>query len=150
MLILFIHPNYHSWRGDRRKRPPACVAYLSGASKKAGYSNVKFIDAMTFDVGDEALGREAAIARHAWTFSEGDEFTYRFSPELTPQLKGSPICKGIRRQGPVCGYFAATFERIFGAILGSSLRVTETECEATGASTDVFEIHWWLFANSPE
>lgn len=84
----------------------------------------------------------AAIARHAWTFAGGGEFTYGFSPRLTLQLKGSPICKGVCTQEPACGYFAATFERVFGEILGPSLRVTETECEATGASACVFEVRW--------
>jgi bacteriochlorophyll 4-vinyl reductase len=45
-------------------------------------------------------------------------------------------------QEPACAYFAATFERVFGAMLGPSLRVTETECEAAGASACVFEVRW--------
>jgi anaerobic magnesium-protoporphyrin IX monomethyl ester cyclase len=61
MRILFIHPNYHSGGAEIAGNwPPAWVAYLSGALKKAGYSDIKFIDAMTFDVGDEALRREIA------------------------------------------------------------------------------------------
>jgi divinyl protochlorophyllide a 8-vinyl-reductase len=84
----------------------------------------------------------AAIARHAWTFAGGGEFAYRFSPRLTLTLKGSPICRGLRTQEPACGYFAATFERVFGEILGPSLRVTEIECEATGAPACVFEVRW--------
>jgi divinyl protochlorophyllide a 8-vinyl-reductase len=83
-----------------------------------------------------------AIARHAWTFAGGGEFTYKFSPQLTLRLKGSPICKGLRTREPACAYFAATFERVFGEMLGPSLRVTETECEATGAAACVFEVHW--------
>jgi divinyl protochlorophyllide a 8-vinyl-reductase len=83
-----------------------------------------------------------AIARHAWTFAGGGEFTYRFSPRLTLTLKGSPICKGLRTEAPACSYFAGTFERVFGEVLGPSLRVTETECEATGAAACVFEVSW--------
>lgn len=61
MRILFIHPNYHSGGAEIAGNwPPAWVAYLSGALKKAGYPDVKFIDAMTFDVGDEAL-RQAIV-----------------------------------------------------------------------------------------
>ncbi len=64
MRILFIHPNYHSGGAEIAGNwPPAWVAYLSGALKRAGYTDVKFIDAMTFDIGDEAL-REA-IADYA-------------------------------------------------------------------------------------
>lgn len=61
MRILFIHPNYHSGGAEIAGNwPPAWVAYLSGALKKAGYADVKFIDAMTFDVGDDALREEIA------------------------------------------------------------------------------------------
>lgn len=61
MRILFIHPNYHSGGAEIAGNwPPAWVAYLSGALKKAGYSDVKFIDAMTFDIGEEALREEIA------------------------------------------------------------------------------------------
>ncbi len=84
----------------------------------------------------------AAIARHAWTFAGGGEFTYEFSPHLSLQLRGSPICRDLRTQQPACAYFAATFERVLGAMLGPSLRVTETECEATGASACVFDVRW--------
>lgn len=84
----------------------------------------------------------AAIARHAWTFAGGGHFSYEFSPNLKLRLKGSPICRELRTQDPACAYFAATFERVFGAMLGPSLRVTEIECEATGASACVFEVRW--------
>lgn len=61
MRILFIHPNYHSGGAEIAGNwPPAWVAYLSGALKKAGYGDVKFIDAMTFDVDDAAL-RQAIV-----------------------------------------------------------------------------------------
>lgn len=83
-----------------------------------------------------------AIARHSWTFAGGGDFTYAFSPQLTLSLKGSPICKGLRTQAPACAYFAATFERVFSEMLGPSLRVTETECEATGAASCVFTVRW--------
>lgn len=84
----------------------------------------------------------AAIARHAWTFAGAGEFTYEFSPDLNLRLKGSPICKDLSTQEPACAYFAATFERVFGAMLGPTLRVTEKQCEATGASACVFEVRW--------
>jgi divinyl protochlorophyllide a 8-vinyl-reductase len=84
----------------------------------------------------------AAIARHAWTFAGAGEFTYDFSPRFSLRLKGSPICRELRTQEPACAYFAATFERVFGAMLGPSLHVTETECEAAGASACVFDVRW--------
>lgn len=84
----------------------------------------------------------SAIARHSWTFAGSGEFTYSFSPALTLRLKGSPICRELRTQEPACGYFAATFERVFGEMLGPTLSVSETECEATGAPACVFVVGW--------
>lgn len=84
----------------------------------------------------------AAIARHAWTFSGSGEFSYKFAPRLRLRIARSPICKGLCTEAPACTYFAATFERVFGEMLGPSLRVTETECAATGAAACVFEARW--------
>ncbi|WP_363345500.1 bacteriochlorophyll 4-vinyl reductase [Methylocystis echinoides] len=84
----------------------------------------------------------AAIARHAWTFAGGGDFGYAFSTTLTLRLKGSPICKELHTREPACAYFAATFERVFGAMLGPGVRVVETACEATGGPACVFEVRW--------
>ncbi|MEM9303170.1 MAG: magnesium-protoporphyrin IX monomethyl ester anaerobic oxidative cyclase [Pseudomonadota bacterium] len=62
MRILFVHPNYHSGGAEIAGNwPPAWVAYLTGALKQAGFTDVGFIDAMTDKMSDEEL-REA-IAR---------------------------------------------------------------------------------------
>ncbi|MCX7373637.1 MAG: magnesium-protoporphyrin IX monomethyl ester anaerobic oxidative cyclase [Alphaproteobacteria bacterium] len=56
MRILFIHPNYHSGGAEIAGNwPPAWVAYLTGALKSAGFSDVHFIDAMTNHVDDATL-----------------------------------------------------------------------------------------------
>jgi divinyl protochlorophyllide a 8-vinyl-reductase len=57
-------------------------------------------------------------------------------------LEGSPICKGLETHEPACAYFAATFERVFAEMLGPSVQVVETACEATGATACVFEVDW--------
>ena len=67
MRILLIHPNYHSGGAEIAGNwPPAWVAYLAGALKAAGYPDVRFIDAMTNDLGDEALAaaHRRGEARH--------------------------------------------------------------------------------------
>lgn len=84
----------------------------------------------------------AAIARHAWTFAGSEEFAYSFSPDLILRLKGSPICRELRTQEPVCAYFAATFERVLAEMLGPTLSVRETQCAATGAPACVFVVDW--------
>ena len=61
MRILLIHPNYHSGGAEIAGNwPPAWVAYLAGALKAAGYPDVRFIDAMTNDLSDEALAARIA------------------------------------------------------------------------------------------
>jgi anaerobic magnesium-protoporphyrin IX monomethyl ester cyclase len=61
MRIMFIHPNYHSGGAEIAGNwPPAWVAYLSGALKAQGYTDVRFIDAMTFDISEEELRRQIA------------------------------------------------------------------------------------------
>jgi anaerobic magnesium-protoporphyrin IX monomethyl ester cyclase len=53
MRILFMHPNYHSGGAEIAGNwPPAWVAYLAGALKKAGFDDVHFVDAMTNDLTD--------------------------------------------------------------------------------------------------
>ncbi|MFO0734618.1 MAG: magnesium-protoporphyrin IX monomethyl ester anaerobic oxidative cyclase [Labilithrix sp.] len=56
MRILLIHPNYHSGGAEIAGNwPPAWVAYLVGALKHAGYTDIEFIDAMTNDIDDAKL-----------------------------------------------------------------------------------------------
>ncbi len=62
LRIMLVHPNYHSGGAEIAGNwPPAWVAYLAGALKTAGFTNVGFIDAMTNDLTDEQL-REKLIA----------------------------------------------------------------------------------------
>ena len=56
MRIVLVHPNYHSGGAEIAGNwPPAWVAYLAGSLRAAGYQDIHFIDAMTNDLGDEAL-----------------------------------------------------------------------------------------------
>jgi anaerobic magnesium-protoporphyrin IX monomethyl ester cyclase len=56
MRIVLVHPNYHSGGAEIAGNwPPAWVAYLAGALKAAGYSDVHFLDAMTNHLTDEDL-----------------------------------------------------------------------------------------------
>ncbi|MFO7855755.1 MAG: magnesium-protoporphyrin IX monomethyl ester anaerobic oxidative cyclase [Paracoccaceae bacterium] len=56
MRIALVHPNYHSGGAEIAGNwPPAWVAYIAGALKSAGFEDVAFIDAMTDDLGDDAL-----------------------------------------------------------------------------------------------
>jgi anaerobic magnesium-protoporphyrin IX monomethyl ester cyclase len=56
MRIVLVQPNYHSGGAEIAGNwPPAWVAYLAGALKKNGYTDVVFIDAMTNHLDDDTL-----------------------------------------------------------------------------------------------
>ena len=56
MRILLIHPNYHSGGAEIAGNwPPAWAAYLAGALKTAGFTDIRFIDAMTNHLSDDEL-----------------------------------------------------------------------------------------------
>jgi anaerobic magnesium-protoporphyrin IX monomethyl ester cyclase len=56
MRIVLIHPNYHSGGAEIAGNwPPAWVAYLCGPLKAAGYTDIRFIDAMTNNLGEDDI-----------------------------------------------------------------------------------------------
>lgn len=83
-----------------------------------------------------------AISKHAWTFAGSGTFTASVGRPFRFSIQRNPICSRIQSDEPVCDYYAATFERIFCAIVHPKSRVVETECEAAGAQACVFEVSW--------
>jgi anaerobic magnesium-protoporphyrin IX monomethyl ester cyclase len=56
MRILMIQPNYHSGGAEIAGNwPPSWVPYVGGALKTAGFNEIRFVDAMTNYIADEAL-----------------------------------------------------------------------------------------------
>ncbi len=56
MRIMMIQPNYHAGGAEIAGNwPPSWVAYVGGSLKEAGYDNIRFVDAMTNDIPDDAL-----------------------------------------------------------------------------------------------
>jgi len=56
MRVVLLHPNYHSGGAEiAGKWPPAWAAYLAGALKGAGFTDVRFIDAMTDDLDEDRV-----------------------------------------------------------------------------------------------
>ncbi|MFD2235694.1 magnesium-protoporphyrin IX monomethyl ester anaerobic oxidative cyclase [Phaeospirillum tilakii] len=56
MRIVLVHPNYHSGGAEiAGKWSPSWVAYLAGYLKANGYSDIRFIDAMTDDLSEKEL-----------------------------------------------------------------------------------------------
>jgi divinyl protochlorophyllide a 8-vinyl-reductase len=84
----------------------------------------------------------AAIGRHAWTFAGSGRFTATAGRPATLAIAGNPLCRGAAADEPLCDYYAATFERLFRALVRSDARVVETACEACGADACRFEVRW--------
>ena len=56
MRVLMIQPNYHCGGAEIAGNwPPGWVAYIGGALKHVGITNVRFVDAMTNDIADDKL-----------------------------------------------------------------------------------------------
>ena len=54
MRILMIQPNYHSGGAEIAGNwPPSWVPYVGGALKQAGFTNVRFVDAMSKNIPDD-------------------------------------------------------------------------------------------------
>lgn len=101
-----------------------------------------------------------AMAKHAWTFAGSGAFSAVAAfpvpgpagtlrpggvgghPRLQLVVAGCPLCRGSSAPAPVCDYFAATFERLFTALVANSVTVRETDCQATGSSACRFEVSW--------
>lgn len=84
----------------------------------------------------------AAIGRHAWTFAGRGRFARGSGWPLRFTIGGGPLTRGIRAPGPVCAYYAATFETLFRVLVHPHARVVERECEAMGAPACLFEARW--------
>ena len=56
MRVMMIQPNYHSGGAEIAGNwPPGWVAYIGGALKPAGITNIRFVDAMTNYIPDDKL-----------------------------------------------------------------------------------------------
>jgi anaerobic magnesium-protoporphyrin IX monomethyl ester cyclase len=56
MRILLLHPNYQSGGAEIAGNwPPAWVAYLAGSLRKAGYTDIRFVDAMTNRLSEDEI-----------------------------------------------------------------------------------------------
>jgi divinyl protochlorophyllide a 8-vinyl-reductase len=83
-----------------------------------------------------------AIRRHAWTFAGSGVFAARAGRPLQLSIAGNPLCRGAAATEPLCDYYAATFERLFSALVHPRATVSETACEACGVEACRFEIRW--------
>ncbi len=82
------------------------------------------------------------IARQARSFAGSGQFSFRFADGLTLRLAGGPVSRLLTTGAPSCHFYAASFERVFAAMLGPLVRVRELQCEAAGAPACVFSVAW--------
>lgn len=92
-----------------------------------------------------ALVLLGAISRHAWTFAGSGTFSWRVGPPggaalVWLELRGNPLCRGLREAEPTCDYYAATFQALFRALVHPRAQVLETACEARGDAQCRFEV----------
>ncbi len=83
-----------------------------------------------------------SIGGHAWTFAGSSHFHADAGIPVRLTFTGCPLCRGLAAQGPVCDYYAATFEHLYRTLVSRRATVVETQCQATGAPACVFEIRW--------
>jgi divinyl protochlorophyllide a 8-vinyl-reductase len=84
----------------------------------------------------------SAIRRHAWTFAGSGRFWASAGRPVRLAIAGNPMCRGVLSAAPACDYYAATFERLFRALVHPRARVVEAACEAMGAPACRFEVRW--------
>ncbi|CAH0276481.1 bacteriochlorophyll 4-vinyl reductase [Roseomonas sp. CECT 9278] len=83
-----------------------------------------------------------AIGRHAWTFAGSGRFAVLPGRAVRFSIAGGPLARGVHAATPVCGYYAATFQGLFRALVAPAAQVVETACEACGDPACIFEIRW--------
>jgi len=69
MKILMVQPNYHSGGAEIAGNwTPSWVAYIGGALKKAGFDQIRFVDAMADDLPDEQIEEITAemVRKERW------------------------------------------------------------------------------------
>ena len=83
-----------------------------------------------------------AIGAHAWTFAGTSRFSWKMGRPVILTFEDCPLCRWDHSATPCCGYYSATFERLFRELIASGTTVTETECIATGGKACRFEIRY--------
>jgi divinyl protochlorophyllide a 8-vinyl-reductase len=87
----------------------------------------------------------AAIRGHAWTFCGSGLFSVQHATRRQPlrlTIAGCATSRGALSDEPLCDYYAATFERLFGVLVHPRTVVREVACAAMGAPDCVFEVDW--------
>ncbi|HIK54202.1 MAG TPA: magnesium-protoporphyrin IX monomethyl ester anaerobic oxidative cyclase [Synechococcales cyanobacterium M55_K2018_004] len=95
MRILMIQPNYHSGGAEIAGNwPPSWVPYVGGALKAAGFTEIKFVDAMTHYIDDPELAEiireyqpDVVLATAITPMIYKSQSTLRLVKEICPNAK---------------------------------------------------------------
>jgi divinyl protochlorophyllide a 8-vinyl-reductase len=142
--VIALHASLRADLGDRRAQSIAWTA---------GYHTANYILAHRIPKPAQMLLRHLparlaapllvkAIARHAWTFAGSGVFSTQSGKPLVLSISNCPVGRTAHTEAPACGFYAATFERLFAELVAGSTRVTEIECQAMGCSACRFRVEW--------
>ncbi|MBK8211246.1 MAG: bacteriochlorophyll 4-vinyl reductase [Rhodospirillales bacterium] len=84
----------------------------------------------------------AAVQRNAWTFVGSGDFRVTSGVPVRITISGCPICRDVAAGAPRCGYFAATFQRLYRTLVHPKAEVREIACTAGETRRCEFEIRW--------
>lgn len=82
-----------------------------------------------------------AMQANAWTFAGSGSFGVKRTPkgaELT--FHACAMCRDMHSHGPVCDFYAGTFEHLIRSLVSPRATVREVECQALGAHCCRFEV----------
>jgi divinyl protochlorophyllide a 8-vinyl-reductase len=82
-----------------------------------------------------------AMQANAWTFAGSGAFSVRThanGADLT--FHACAMCRDMHSEGPVCDFYAGTFEHLIRTLVAPRAQVVEVECQAQGAHCCRFEV----------
>jgi divinyl protochlorophyllide a 8-vinyl-reductase len=83
-----------------------------------------------------------AIGGHTWTFAGSGDVELLPGPPARIRIRRCPLCRELKDDGPVCDYYAATFEHLYRTLVAGTAVARELTCQAHGADACVFELNW--------
>lgn len=74
-----------------------------------------------------------SMMAHAWTFAGSGTFSVRrIGAEVELSFHSCAMCRELASDGPVCDFYAGTFERLVTTLVSRTAIVREVECHAQG------------------
>lgn len=82
-----------------------------------------------------------AMQANAWTFAGSGSFgVKRTATGAELIFHACAMCRDMHSQGPVCDFYAGTFEHLIRTLVSPRAMVREVECQARGAHCCRFEV----------